>query len=173
MREIPLSQGKVALVDDEDYEFLMQWVWSAWQSPGGRRVWYAIRNSRKSEGPKHRVIRMHRVVASRMGHEGLVDHHDDEGLNNQRHNLRPCTMAQNIAAARYDGGASGFRGVRQRGKRWEAYLKSEGKQINLGRFDTSEEAAQAYDTAARMRWGEFARPNVASDVRPEPYWPEV
>lgn len=173
MKEIPLSQGKVALVDDEDYDFLMQWKWSAWRSPGGRGIWYAVRNSQKGEGVSRRCIRMHRVVASMMGYDGMVDHHDDDGLNNRRQNLRPCTMAQNIAAARYgDGSASGFRGVRRRGNRWEAYMKSSGKQINLGRFDSPEEAARAYDEAARATWGEFARPNIASDVQPQPYWPE-
>src|ERR1043165_2122866 len=83
-REIPLTQGYVALVDDCDYEWLSQWKWCAHVAKGGRTA-YAFR----AKG-----IAMHRVIMN--APEGMdVDHRDHNGLNNTRANLRICTHAEN------------------------------------------------------------------------------
>lgn len=90
MKKIKLSQGKYALVDDKDYEFLNQWKWSA--KTNGREIFYAYRkeNSRKTG----KTIYMHRIIVN--APKGMdVDHINGDGLNNQRKNLRICTRSQN------------------------------------------------------------------------------
>ena len=92
MKEIPLTKGMVALVDDCDFEFLNQWKWCASKSMG---KFYAIRNT---SGIEHNTIKMHRVILSRMTDENFVyvDHANGFSLDNQRANLRPATNGQNM-----------------------------------------------------------------------------
>jgi hypothetical protein len=151
MKEIPLTLGKVALVSDCDYEFLMQWNWHF-------DGMYAAR----SENNKPR-IRMHKVIADRAGLQGEIDHEDRNKLNNQRNNIRGGTHSQNMANMdiRQDN-SSGFKGVswsRERQK-WIAQISC-GRQVRrIGRFDTPIEAARAYDHAAERLFGEFACTNA-------------
>lgn len=100
MKEIQLTKGKVAMVSDEDFEYLSQWKWTASLESRGTK-WYAIRWARKSEhGDGHRFkVRMHRVIAQRKGELSsfeVVDHIDDNSLNNQRENLQNCTQNENM-----------------------------------------------------------------------------
>ncbi len=93
-----------------------------------------------------------------------VDHIDDNGLNNQRSNLRLCTPGQNQAKKRLNGSAtSAFRGVYydRRHSSWRATISFKGRQKYLGYFTNEIEAAHAYDAAAIRLYGEFARPNFA------------
>jgi hypothetical protein len=142
MKEIPLSQGKVALVDDEDFEFLSQWKWRAYK---GRNTFYVMRSIRKPDG-KWTTIRMHQVLAEKMGFKHWADHIDGNGLNNQRHNLQDLTNKQNQEKARRrKDNTSGHKGVswnKQRSK-WRAQIHNNGKQKNLGRFDKLEDAIAA------------------------------
>ena len=99
VREVQLSKGKVALVDDADYEFLSQWKWCASLESRGTK-WYAIRWSKKSEhgdGKKFK-IRMHRVLMGLQPKDDsiVVDHKDRNGLNNQRDNLELVTQRENM-----------------------------------------------------------------------------
>lgn len=155
MREIKLSQGKVALVSDRDYEELAQYKWHAhWDGWN----WYAARNAPTVNG-KRATIKMHQVLCG----EGS-DHIDGNGLNNQRENLRPATRSQNMFNRRLNKNSdSGFKGVNRRKDRnkWVAYIKVNGKQQHLGYFDTAEEAGRAYDVAARELHGKFARLNFS------------
>lgn len=158
MKEIILTQGKVALVDDADYEGLSKHDWYAIKS-GSK--FYAVRQV--AVGPyKQRTIRMHRQL---MGcPEAMeVDHENGDGLANWRDNLRVCTHAQNQAASKTKraGTSSRFRGVSwyKRGKCWHAQIKFEGKQIFLGYFKVEEDAARAYDRASPQFFGEFAQFN--------------
>lgn len=91
MREIPLTQGKVALVDDQNFDFLNQWKWYAGKGTG---TWYARRNRRVSEGPGVGTVLMHRAI---MRYPGAldVDHRDGNGLNNTLDNLQTLTRAAN------------------------------------------------------------------------------
>lgn len=142
MKYVELTQGKVALVDDEDYEYLSQWKWCATKS---RHCYYAERR----EKGKH--IKMHRIL---MGVESgvLVDHINGEGLDNQKHNLRPATQSQN-AFNRMHGrvGKSGVRGVHLRvdktGIAYQPMIKVDGKNKSLGYFRDLDLAAQAYQQA--------------------------
>ena len=162
MREIPLTQGKVALVDDEDYEWLNQWKWYVmWDG----HHWYAVRNSPYRNGKRH-TIRMHRLIVGAQPGQ-VVDHKDSEvTLDNQRENLRFCTRSQNAmnAKKRCDGLSSRFKGVRwyKRDNNWMVRIGIDGKRIFLGYFDNEIEAAIAYNKAARERFGEFARLNVVN-----------
>ncbi len=156
MREIPLTKGYVALVDDEDYERVNAFKWFA--APH-RRCIYARREEVRDG--KRVVIRMHRFI---MGCPEDVDHADNDGLNNQRYNLRPANNGQNQANMRKQKRqtSSRFKGVylhRQTGK-WVAQVNINGKKTNLGLFRDEVDAAQAYNFAAEEAFGGFARLNV-------------
>lgn len=154
MRAIPLTQGKVALVDDADYDWLMQWNWYALkQRRKAGEVYYAVR---AAYNPK-RLLYMHRVL---LGLTGALeaDHRDNDGLNNQRFNLRPSTPSQNCAN-RMKLPHRMFKGVHWEPDRrkWRAVIKVGGKVYRLGRFSDAASAADAYANAARKFFGEFAK----------------
>ena len=149
-RQVELTQGCVALVDDADFEVVNQ------------HKWYIKRDKRKDT--KYAVMldgtRMHRfILGLPSGSSPLVDHRDLNGLNNQRENLRTCTPAQNRSNTRKSHGSSQFKGVSLKGSRWVAYIKTNKKTKYLGAFEHELVAALAYDAAAREHFGEFARCN--------------
>ena len=159
MKIIPLTKNKHALVDDEDYEYLNQWKWYA-NSFSSRNTEYAERTDTSGKN-----IGMHRVIMqSKDGEE--VDHWDGNGLNNQRYNLRKTNHQKNIwNSCKHKNNTSGYKGVRKLTKKsnqikpWQARIKVNYKEIFLGNFSTSEEAGRAYDQAAKLYFGEFARLN--------------
>ena len=95
MVEIPLTRGMVALVDDADAELVQGW---RWQAVPRDKCWYAAaRKHVLGSGHKHQRsvhVYMHRLILPGVPR---VDHRDGNGLNNQRHNVRPCTNSQNMA----------------------------------------------------------------------------
>lgn len=152
MKSIPLTQGKFAIVDDQDYGFLMQWKWCA-RHDKKSDTWYAV--SRISGN--QRMVPMHRLIMN--APEGMeVDHRDNNGLHNWRGNLRICTGAQNKYNRRpQKANPTGYKGVYLfEGKSWRAKIGFNKKQIHLGTFPTAEAAARAYDAAASKYFGEFA-----------------
>ena len=156
-RKIRLTRGKVALVDDEDFEWLNQWKW---QAVKGHTTWYAYRYP-TLPGGKRRLVLMHRAILC-PPKEKDVDHKDRNGLNNQRDNLRVATQTQNNQNARsHQGTTSQFKGVHwfKATKRWQSQIKYNGKKIHNGFFLSEIEAAHAYDRAAMKYFGEFARLN--------------
>lgn len=158
MKTIALTQGRVALVDDADFERLNQWTWCAWKH---RNTFYAQRARRVSEG-KSGVVFMHQEVCCKG-----ADHKNGNGLDNRRSNLRPCTASQNSANQPLQkGNRSGFKGVSWQGGRlnkWTAQVQVLGKKIHLGCYSDKEDAARAYDAAAREHFGEFAQLNFPGD----------
>lgn len=154
MKMIPLTQGKSAIVDDDIYDYLMQWKWHAFLN--NNKNYYAIRGNRR-EGR----VPMHRVVAKTPA--GMItDHINRNTLDNRRENLRICTRAENARNTDvYKNNKSGFRGVywKTREKKYIAQIKVNGEIIRVGRFDSPEEAARAYDEAAVRYFGEFANLN--------------
>lgn len=162
MKEIPLSQGKVALVSDEDYDHLCQYRWCAHRG-GPRSSAYAVRNTGK--WPHRTHTQMHRVIAERMGLEiaGLeVDHINGDGLDNRRSNLRVATAAENRRnRRRSSNNSSGYKGVsfNRHARKWAAHIGTGGAFLHLGYFVSKEDAAREYDSAARKYFGAFARTN--------------
>ncbi len=155
MKEIPLTQGLVAMVDDEDYPLLSQFKWHAMVKD---HTSYAMRRVRSVKGRQKPVL-MHRVIMS--AEPGVeIDHKDGNGLNNMRANLRPCTRHQNARNVR-GWGTSKFKGVSWYPKyqKWRSVIYPDKKQILLGYFPSETEAALAYNRAAGNHFGEFARLN--------------
>lgn len=163
MKQIPLSQGLFALVDDEDFEWLSRHKWHAhWDPKGG--AFYAQRSiylGKHLGEYKASCIQMHREIKGlSIGDPRRVDHRDPEDtLNNQKTNLRFCSRGQNRAnSAANKNNKSGIKGVRKHGKKWVATIRCNGHSLYLGTHDTKEEAGAAYRKAAVEKHGEFARP---------------
>lgn len=152
MREIPLTRGMVALVDDEDYEEVMRFYWFALTNG---HVTYAARKDNST------TVYMHLDLMGD-GDGRQVDHQDGDGLNNRRGNLRWATRAEQGRNRRcYRNNRAGLKGVqRVRGTvRWRARITFDGRTHNLGCFGSAEDAALAYDIKAREVFGAFARVN--------------
>jgi hypothetical protein len=153
MKTINLTQGKVALVDDEDYEYLNQWTWCAQKD---RNTYYAKRGVNKGNNKTER-INMHRLIMN-TPHDMFVDHIDHDGLNNQKYNMRNCTWAQNTRN-KTASGSSKYLGVCIINGLFHAQICVNRKCIRLGDFIFEEDAARAYDEAANQYFGEFANLN--------------
>lgn len=149
-REIPLTQGFVALVDDEDYERVI--AAGKWHASVEAHTVYARHKVRGKQ------IRLHTFLTG----WSLADHINGDGLDNRRANLRKATSVQNACNRRLSSeNTSGFKGVSRKtgSARWTARIKTQGKAIHLGYFSTPQEAARAYDMAARELHGAFAHLN--------------
>lgn len=157
MREIPLSRGLVALVDDEDYERVV--ALGKWCADRGRHTEYAVlpRTSRRKKMYLHRFL----TGAPR----GLdVDHINGDGLDNRRTNIRVVTRAQNQRnrTRKQDGCSSRFKGVtfhKQTGK-WQAQIAKGTAHLSLGLHATERAAQEAYANGALLLFGEHAAPYV-------------
>jgi hypothetical protein len=158
VKEIQLTKGKVALVDDEDYELLNQYKWVAFLN--GCNNWYAYRSVRINK--RSYFIAMHNVILK--PHKGLIcDHINGNSLDNRRINLRECTNTENIRNQKLQSRikSSVFKGVHysQRDKVWIAKVVVNKKDISLGTFRSEIKAGLAYDEGAKKYYGEFARLN--------------
>jgi len=150
-RIIPLTRGKYALVDEEDYERVMKHNWYCLVTKDGKE--YAVHKSKE-------YLSMHRVI---MGLEKtdkrVIDHIFGETLDNRKSQLRICTIQQNSQNSRSSKGMSKYKGVswdKPRNK-WKAQICPSFKTNTfIGRYDTEIEAARAYDTKAKELHGEFA-----------------
>ena len=152
-KEIQLTQGKVAIVDDEDYDYLNQWKWHAHKS---RNNFYAERSNSKQSH-----IKMHRLIAKPT--KGMVvDHIDGNALNNQKINLRICTSMQNSINRKLNvNNKTGYKGVNyiQTLNKYRAYINTNRIRKHLGCFINPKDAARAYNAAALKYHGEFAHIN--------------
>jgi len=162
---ISLTQGKVALVDDEDYEELNKNKWCAWKNSDG--TFYAVRGVRKNK--KMIIFRMHReIMNAKHGEE--VDHINHDGLDNRRCNLRICTHSQNLRNCKqHKNNTSGLRGVSWdiRANKWRGHICKNNKTIYLGLFSDKIEAGHMVDQYAMELFGEFAVLNFPDDVEVE------
>lgn len=157
-RTIELTRGFRAVVDDEDYDRLVGI--GKWQANVTGGQVYAIHSQNRGR------LYMHRVLVPGAT---LVDHINGDGLDNRRANLRRATPAQNSRNMRplATPTSSRFKGVARQPRSainpWRAYIRINGRSSWLGVFPTQEEAARAYDAAARKHFGEFARLNFPKD----------
>jgi hypothetical protein len=157
-RRIPLTQGKYAIVDPEDYERLSKHKWYAIKSPN---TYYAGRHSKRDKNNKRRYIKMHNEVIKPP--KGLInDHINRNGLDNRKANLRPVTRAQNTLNRLYKfkrkDSPSKYKGVtwHKYTKKWQVQICYAGKHKFVGYFDDEIEAAKAYNEAAKLYHKEFA-----------------
>lgn len=147
-REIPLTQGRTALVSASDYDTLSQYGWYY------HLTGYAVRH----ESGSRRLIFLHRqTLDPPPGY--MVDHINGDRTDNRRENLRLCDPAGNSRNRRPNAGKT-YKGISPSGRRWRARIRCNGKNLHLGTFDTPEEAARAYDAAASDLFGEFASLNL-------------
>lgn len=153
-KSIPLTLGFSAVVDEEDYERIAAFKW---QTHFGRNTVYARRTKRIGLRAlnKKKIIYLHQFI---LGLDGIhVDHHDGNGLNCLRSNLRPCTNSQNLAnsRARRSDGVKGITLHKKTGK-WLAQITCNYQHRYLGLFVDKQQAADAYDKAALEAFGPFA-----------------
>jgi hypothetical protein len=160
MKHIPLPNGMVCTVSDEDYEAVKDRKWYA--HPNGHH-YYVVRDRLKSEGPGAKAIFLHRVILNAPKHLH-VDHVDGNGLNNCRENIRLCTCSQNqMNRGRQRNNTSGAKGVFASGTKalpWFAQLRFQNRQYYLGKFRTVAEASAAYEAKAKELFGEFYKEQV-------------
>ena len=174
MKTVPLggkkAAGRVALVDDEDYDLVMQYRWHVHEQRNTEGVTtsgpYAVTTIPIPPGDMQakrwpcgkvaqRRVLMHQLIA---GYKG-PDHSNGNGLDNRRANLRPATVTQNSANQRPRRGTSSrYKGVRwcKKSRKWRAGIKVNGRERHLGLFTSEEDAARAYNEAALGAWGEYA-----------------
>ncbi len=155
VKEIKLTRGKVALVDEEDFDKLNKYKWSAWKDKN-KNIFYAMGGNR---------LRMHRVIMGDI--KGVAyDHINGDGLDNRKSNLRIATTQQNnMNTIPRKGGSSKYKGVcwHKRKKKWMSRIGYNYNIVHIGYFDDEVEAALAYDKKAKELFGEFARLNFPDE----------
>jgi hypothetical protein len=157
MKEIPLTQGSVAIIDDADYELVSQYKWQL--SPNKNTGYASHAFSKKG---KYYRLYMHRLITGASA-DKEVDHINHNGLDNRRANLRVCSEQENKWNRVHPIGKSGFKGVhwyRPTG-RWRAIIVIDNRFKHLGIFDDPRDGAAAYDRAAVSAFGDFAVTNRA------------
>lgn len=157
MKYIQLTKGKKTIVDDKLFNYLNQWKWHVRVCKG---KYYAIRVPYELAG-RRKGIYLHRLIMN-ISHDFHIDHINANTLDNRTINLRQCTRTENNRNSKISkNNSSGYKGVswNKGNKKWRAYIAAE-KQIHLGFFVKKEEAAKAYNQAARKYHGEFASINT-------------
>lgn len=165
---IPLTGGFEAIVDAEDYEWLMQWTWA--KHPNG----YANRITRLDEPNPRKNMMMHRQILNTPP-DMVTDHINGNRLDNRRCNIRICTEMENqrnrikhkVATSKYKGVSRSTRGRNG----WEVMLYVKGKRQYIGHYASEIDGALAYNEAAKKVFGEFAC--LYTVIIPEGHIPEV
>jgi len=161
MKEIKLTQGQIALVDDEDYSVLNSKKWFARKRKTKYgQDYYAGININTVKG--QRALNMHRYILSIFDSKIQIDHIDNNGLNNQKSNLRVATNKQNCCNKKVSGiGTSKYKGVtvRKRDGKYVASIKVNYRNKHIGIYIHEVDAAIAYNEAAIKYFGEFAKLN--------------
>ena len=157
MKKIPLSQGKFALIDDEDYSEIAKYRWYFCKKTGDAR-----RHDKDCDWRLSRKVLMHRQLTN--AKPGLVvDHINGNRLDNRRSNLRVCTQAENCINTKPRKNKSGYTGVYytrvSKNKPWQARVQLNNKQYHFGFHRTRREASEARDAGAKKLHGQFARLN--------------
>ena len=156
---VPLTRGKVAIIDAEDAERILAFTWHA------TAMGYAARKRQRRDGPGPHLVYMHRFILG--VDDGVhVDHADGNTLNNRRSNLREATPQQNQRnRGAQRNSKSGYKGVswHKQTRKWAVRIKAGGSYRHVGLFEDVIEAARAYDAVAREAFGEYAWLNFPDD----------
>jgi len=161
MKKISLTQGKIALINDEDFLMVHGFKWHAIECG---RTYYAARQGPRQKGKKRKTFLMHRVLMNASKNQ-MIDHADGDGLNNQKNNLRFCTFAENMRnSKRRIKNISGYKGVSfyEKIKKWSAKITVNYKLIYLGCYKSKHLAGVVYNIAALKYHGQFAKINKIS-----------
>jgi hypothetical protein len=160
--QISLTQGKFALVDDEDFECLSKWKWYVNSNGYAIRSVHIIGSSKQGKVPhgKHNNIFLHRFI-TKVEKGSFVDHINQNKLDNRKENLRVCTLKENCFNKSKVRGSSIYKGVcwDKRANKWIASIHPSRKTKFIGHFPTEFIAAMAYDIWAKELFGEFASLN--------------
>lgn len=155
MKTIELTQGFVAIVDECDYQRLVAYRWWAQVEPRG--YVYAVTRTQETG---RKLVKMHRLILGLNSDGPFVDHHDGDGLNNARGNLRLASRQGNrVNSRKRSGYASSYKGVVASHRKWKAKIRVGATMLYLGTFENEVDAAAAYNAAAIAQFGEFARLN--------------
>ena len=160
-RFIPLTRNQNAIVDEDDFERLAAFNWAAhWSS-----ITHTFYAERWAGNGKH--IKMHRFIMNAKEGE-KIDHRSHDTLDNRKENLRQAGLYGNAQNARIrSDNPSGFRGVSRTPLshvlRWRARIHFRTLPIYVGEYSTPEQAARAYDEAAKKYHGEFAHLNFPDE----------
>jgi hypothetical protein len=154
-KQIPLTQGQFAIVDDEFFEELNKYKWHL--EDDGRGHKYAVRKVNMGR----QILELSQCKFNEKNRE-ICDHKNRDTLDYRLENLRTTNDSKNHANSKmHKNNTSGFRGVswHKRDQVWQAYIKQDFKILCLGYHKNVEDAARAYDEKAREVYGEFAQLN--------------
>jgi hypothetical protein len=158
-KEIKLTQGQIAIVDNEDYDRVKGYTWFANNWTGSSKLLSA--KTWVEKGGKRHLVSLHRFLLNLPSNSSVLFRNDNP-LDCRRSNMEIVTPKDACRTGRLKrNNTSGYKGVTwstQKG-RWRAFIKVDRRQIHLGFFDDPVEAAHAYDDAARKYFGKFARLN--------------
>ena len=165
MKEIILTQGKIALVDDCDFEWLSQYKWFAMKGSNSPHNFYAARHAKVAG--RWTTIQMHReILGLKVGDGNIVDHKNWNGLDNRRENLRIANTVINAYNRNFQSNnTSGYRGTywNKKNKKWTVQLTIDGKFRYFGSFSDPVKAAQTYDKLALQFGLKYAVLNFPED----------
>lgn len=154
-RYVALTKNSWAIVDEDDYERVSVYSWHA---HSGNSTTYAC--ARRTIDGVRRLIRLHHLVLNIVSSDTLVDHKNGNGLDCRKENLRIATKSQNRMNVFKKRGRTPYKGVATLPNgRFKASIRANNRLIYLGCYDIAEEAAHAYDAAARIHHGSFGRLN--------------
>lgn len=166
MKLIPLTQGKFAQVDDDDFEELNKFKWTLTKCDNSFYALRTIYEGRISKGVygKQKKIYLHRQIMNAPS-DKLVDHKDGDGLNCQKTNMRLATKSENQRNKKpKTNGTSEYLGVcwSKKENKWLAQINIPNVRKRIGVFKSEENAAIAYNILAEKHYGEFANINKSN-----------
>lgn len=138
-----VNQDYFALVDDDDYDLVLNYRWYLKTDGIGKYAQTKING---------KWVTMHKLITG----DKNLDHKNHNGLDNRRSNLRRATQSSNMANARLKPGKSGYRGVQPHKGKFKVVVTKDYVKHYLGLFQSIEEAAKAYNNKVTELFGEFA-----------------